>query len=197
MAEAMGPHNRTHAWANLSDALVARGKWDEVIELAHRTARLVIEEKASAFCSSAATILRDGAVARALRGEREEALALIRAMPTNDIDIDLAAAVPRALLGLPSPETDTKLAAQRWPWWEWIEATFRAVILGRPDEADRALAAMGLITTHSVLGRAFAESVREAISELRSGPPAKYASLQRIGFTGWVDILRRRVDAEY
>jgi hypothetical protein len=154
-------------------------------------------EKASAFCRMGAGILRSGALAHALAGQREETLRLIRAMPTTDIEIDLVAAAPRALLGFPSPETDVKLHEKRWAWWEWEEAVYRAVILRRADDAEEALGQMWRITGTCVAYRAFAESVREAITELRGGPPATYEALRRIGFTGWIEILRRRVDAEY
>lgn len=197
LAEPMGPHNRTHAWSFVSDMLIARGDWDAVIELAHRTARLIADEKESAFCRAAASVLRDGAVAHALRSEREEATALLRAIPTNDVQIDVVAAVPRALLGLNSPETDKEFASRRRTWPEWLDAAFRAVILSRPDAAERAVREMGRMTTSSVLGRAFAEAVREAVAELRGGPPATYEALRQIGFVGWIEILRRRADAEY
>ncbi len=197
LAEPMGPHHRTHAWTYVSDVLVARGDWDAVIALAQRTARLIVEEKASAFCRAAARVLRDGAIAHALRSEREEAMALLRVMPTNDIPIDIVAAVPRALLGFASPETDREFLTRRSPWWEWLDAAFRSVILGRPDDAEHAVREMGPATTTSALGRAFAEAVREAAAELRGGPPAQYEALRRIGFIGWTEILRRRADAEY
>jgi len=197
LAEPMGPHNRTHAWSFVSDMLIARGDWDAVIELAHRTARLIADEKASAFCRAAASVLRDGAVAHALRSEREEAMALLRAIPTNDVQIDVVAGVPRALLGLNSPETDKEFASRRRTWPEWLDAAFRAVILSRPDAAERTVREMGRMTTSSVLGRAFAEAVHEAVAELRGGPPATYEALRQIGFVGWIEILRRRADAEY
>jgi hypothetical protein len=197
LAEPMGPHNRTHAWANGTDVYKARGEWQRVIEVAQRTARLVAENKASGFCRAAATIIRDGAIAHALAGEREEASALIRAIPTSDVDIDLTAMVPRALLGYPSPETDRKLRERPWGWWEWAQAAMRAVVLRRADDAEEALRRMGAITENSSVHSALAEGVREAIAELRGGPPATYAALQRIGFLGWIEILKRRVDAEY
>jgi len=196
LAEPMGPHNQTHAWTYVSDTLVARGDWDAVLGLAHRTARLIAAEKASAFCYAAGSVLRDGAIAHALRGDREEALALMRAIPTNFVRIDVMAAVPRALLGLASPETDREFASPR-PWWDWIHAAFRAVILGRPDDAERAAHEMGRMTTTSALGQAFADGIHEAATELRGGPPASYDALRRIGFVGWIEVLRRRADAEY
>jgi len=197
LAEPMGPHHRTHAWTYMSDLLVARGDWDDVIALAQRTARLIAEEKASAFCRAAARVLRDGAIAHALRGEREEAMGLLRVIPTNDVLIDVVAAVPRALLGFASPETDREFATRRAPWWEWLDVASRAVILSRPDDAERAVRKMGVATRTSVFGRAFAEAVREAAAELRGGPPATFEALRRIGFVGWTEILRRRADAEY
>jgi class 3 adenylate cyclase/tetratricopeptide (TPR) repeat protein len=197
LAEPMGPHNRTHAWLNLSEVYKARGDWQNLIDVAQRTARLVTESKASGFCTAAATTIRDGAIAQALAGQREEAIALLRAIPTSDIEIDLIAMVPRALLGSPSPESDKRLGEKPWGWWEFAQAAMRAVILGRPDAAEDALRRMGPISENSILYRAFAEAVREAIAGLRGGPPATYDPLRKIGFTGWVEILKRRVDAEY
>jgi hypothetical protein len=197
LAEPMGPHNRTHAWSNLTDVYKARGEWQKLIDTAQRTARLVTENKASGFCTSAATTIRDGAIAQALAGRREEAMALLRAIPTSDVEIDLVAMVPRALLGFPSAESDTKLKEKPWGWWEFAQAATRAVILRRPADVEEALRRMGPIAENSVAYRAFADAVREAIAELRGGPPATYEALRNIGFTGWIEILRRRVDAEY
>jgi hypothetical protein len=71
------------------------------------------------------------------------------------------------------------------------------LILGRPDDAEEALRQMGPITENAALYRAFADAVREGIAELRGGPAASYETLRGIGFVGWVDILKRRVSAEY
>lgn len=105
--------------------------------------------------------------------------------------------MPRALLGFTSPETDERLRTGTPTYLDWADAATRAVVLGRPDDAEAALEKMGIVTTRSVAYRAFTESVREAIAELRGGPPATYAALRKIEFTGWAEILRRRVDAEY
>jgi class 3 adenylate cyclase/tetratricopeptide (TPR) repeat protein len=207
LAETMGPHNRTHAWAGLSDVLVARGDWKRAVELGQRTARLVREEKASAFCRAAVGILRDGAVAHALRGERDEAIALLRAIPEGDVEGDVASGAARALLGFPTPEIDEKLStpgppetmihAGRWSWTEWLEEVFRAVILRRADEAERALAQLAPFVKGSPAIGALARDVGEIAAELRRGPPATYGALRTIGFVGWIEILKRRVDAEY
>lgn len=198
LAEPMGPHIRTHAWVILSHILYARGAWSRLIELSQRTARLVRDEKASAFCGSAVEVLQHGAVAHALGGQREEALALIKAMPRTDIvEVEIIVGLPRALLGLVSPGTDDRLRSGRPTWPDWADAATRAVILRRPDEAEAALAAMGPVTSRSVAYRAFAESVREAVAELRGGPPATHAALRKIGFDGWAEVLSRRVDAGY
>jgi hypothetical protein len=197
LAEPMGPHNRTHAYGIATQVHKARADWPEVIALAQITARLVKENPSSAFCNVAATVMRDGAIAHALAGRREEALALLQAMPTNDIEVDIVEMVPRALLGFPSPKSDARLHARRWGWWEWEQAATRALLLRRPDAAEAALREMGPIVDHAVAQRAFAHDVREAIRELRGGPAATYDALRKIGFTGWVEILKRRVDAEY
>ena len=197
-AEVMGPHNRTHAWDDLADLAFTQGRWQNVLDLAHRTARLVKEETASAFCRSAAGILAQGAAAHALAGQRDEALALLRAVPSTDIiDRDLVSGLPRALLGFPSPETDARLRSGRHGWWEWAEAAMRAVVLRRPDDADRALSEMGRIAETSPVYGALADGVREGVAELRGGPPPTFASLRALGLDGWAEILRRRVDAEY
>ncbi len=197
-AESMGPHNRTHAWDDRSDLLFARGEWQPVMDLAHRTARLVQDEKASAFCRSAAGILAQGAAAHALAGQREEAMALLRAIPTSDIvDKDLTSGLPMALLGFPAPQTDARLRSGKHAWWEWAEAAMRAIVLRRPDSAEDALAQMGPIVETAPVYAALAEGVRESAAELRGGPPATLASLRKLGLNGWAEILRRRVDAEY
>ncbi|MEX2045957.1 MAG: AAA family ATPase, partial [Chloroflexota bacterium] len=95
LATPMGPHLRTHAWNSLSQVLAARGDWPRAIELAHRAAELMTAEKASAFCRGGAEVLRDGAIGHALAGQRDEALGLLRAMPTSDVEIALVAAIPR------------------------------------------------------------------------------------------------------
>jgi len=199
LAEVMGPHNRTHAWGQAAELYAARGDWDKAIELAQRTAKLVREEKESAFCGMAGESLRDGAIAHALRGAREEALALVRLIPTNDSEVDAAvqASVPRAILGFPSPEADAHLGERRRGWWNWSEAVVRAVVLGRADDAEAALANMAPVTETSPAYRALAEDVRAAIAEMRGGPPARYEALRRIGFHGWADVLARRAVAEY
>src|SRR4029079_7520166 len=110
MAEPMGPHNRTHARNQASELYVALGEWARVKDLAQGTAKLLREAPGTAFCVAAANLLRDGAVAHALAGEREDALALMAITVTDEVERDIVLAVPRALLGFPSPETDAKLA---------------------------------------------------------------------------------------
>jgi hypothetical protein len=56
---------------------------------------------------------------------------------------------------------------------------------------------MGPITVNSSVQRAFAEAVGEATAGLRGGPTPTYAALRRLGLKGWIEILQRRVDAEY
>src|SRR5207248_6068720 len=73
MAQPMGPHNRTHAWNQATELYVASGHWAKVEDLAQGTAKLLREATGTAFCVAAANILRDGAVAHALAGEREDA----------------------------------------------------------------------------------------------------------------------------
>lgn len=197
MAEPMGPHNRTHAWNQATELHVALGDWAKVKELAQGTAKLLREATGTAFCVAAANILRDGAVANALAGEREDALALMAIGVTDEVDPDIVLAIPRALLGFASPETDAKLAEKTRGWWAWFHAALRAVILQRPDDAEIAIARMGGVVTRSVAYRALADGVREAVAEMRGGPAATYASLERIGYRGWIEILRRRVNAEY
>ena len=197
MAQPMGPHNRTHAWNQATELYVASGDWAKVKDLAQGTAKLLREATGTAFCVAAANILRDGAVAHALAGEREDALALMAIEVTDEIDRDIVLAIPRALLGFPSPDTDAKLAEKPRGWWTWFHAAFRAVILQRPDDADIAIARMGAVVTRSVAYRALADGVRDAVAEMRGGPAATYASLERIGYRGWIEILRRRVLAEY
>jgi hypothetical protein len=194
----MGPHIRTHAWLTLAEVRHARGDWPSVIDIAQRTVKLVREEKASAFCGAAVDLLQRGATAHALAGQREEALALLAAMPRTDTaEVDISAGVPRAILGLISPETDERLRAGKPTWLDWADAAIRAVILRRPDDAETAVKAMGVVTSRSVAFGALAEAVREAAAELRGGPPATYAALRKIGFAGWAEILARRVDAGY
>jgi hypothetical protein len=71
------------------------------------------------------------------------------------------------------------------------------VILQRPDDAEIALTRMGAVVEHAVAYQALAEGIREAIAQMRGGPAATYGSLRRIGYVGWIEILRRRVNAEY
>jgi tetratricopeptide (TPR) repeat protein len=198
LAEPMGPHNKTHGWDDQCDVWSARGDWPKVIEIAHRTARLVQEEKATTFCRSAAGIIAEGAIAHALAGRRDEAQSLLRALPKTDIvDIDLVSGLPRALLGFASPETDARLRATKHGYWEWAEAAMRAVVLRKPDDAEDALRRMGPVVDGSPIYRALAEGVREAVAEMRGGPPARYDALRELGLGGWIEILKRRVDAEY
>lgn len=194
LAEPMGAHNRTHAWAQATELYVARGDWARVKDLAATTAKLLREAKDTAFCGTAAGILRDGAVAHSLAGARDEAFALLALAPTADVEPAILTAIPRALLGLASPETDAALAAKGRAWWDWVGAAFRAVILGRPENAELALDAIATAAAHSVAYGALADGVREAVAEMRGGPPATYASLRTIGYVGWIEILERRVD---
>jgi hypothetical protein len=196
LAEPMGPHNRTHAYAQASDTYMGLGDWEKVKDLAQRTASLVREETGTAFCVLAASVLRDGAVAFALGGGADDAGAMMGLHVTKDIDPDILLAVPRALLGIPSPETDAKLAG-KVSWWTALQAAFRSVILERPDDAEAALARMATPAEHSVAYRALAEGVREAIAEMRGGPRPTYAALRKIGYLGWIEILERRVDATH
>ena len=56
---------------------------------------------------------------------------------------------------------------------------------------------MGQIVENSPVQAAFAEGVREAAKEIRGGPPGTYRALRELGFDGLIEILQRRVDAEY
>src|SRR5579859_7015118 len=197
MAEPMGPHNRTHAWNQATELYIALGDWPRVKDLARATAKLLRDSPGTAFCVAAANILRDGAIAHALEGEREDALALMAVYVTDEVDRDIALAAPRALLGFASPETDAKLAAKARSWWSWCQAAFRAVVLQRPEDAESAIARMGGVVEHAVAYRALADGIREAVAEMRGGSAASYASLERIGYRGWIEMLRRRVKAEY
>jgi class 3 adenylate cyclase/tetratricopeptide (TPR) repeat protein len=195
LADPMGPHNRTHAWAQATETYVGLGDWEKARDLAQRTAKLVGEETGTAFCSAAAEVLRDGAVGFALGGQADNARMLMGLHVTTDVDPDVALAVPRALLGIPSPESDVKLAGA--VWWDAVQAAFRYVILGRPDDAEAALAGIATPAGHSVAYRALADGVAEAIAEMRGGPRATYEALRKIGYLGWVELLERRVDPEH
>ncbi|HEV2249952.1 MAG TPA: hypothetical protein VGT60_05555, partial [Candidatus Limnocylindria bacterium] len=137
--------------------------------------------------------LRDGAIAFALRGAPDDARTLMALHVTQDADPDVMLAVPRALLGIVSPETDRKLAGAV-SWWTAVHAIFRSVILERPDDAAAALAGIATPARHSVAYGALAEGVGEAIAELRGGPRATYGALRAIGYLGWVELLERRLD---
>jgi class 3 adenylate cyclase/tetratricopeptide (TPR) repeat protein len=196
MAEPMGPHNRTHAWSQATETYIALGDWEKVKDLAQRTARLVREETGTVFCAAAGSILRDGAVAFALGGLADDAGVLMSLHVTEDIDPDVLLAVPRALMGIPSPETDAKLAG-KVNWWHALQGALRSVILERPDDAEAALARMATPAAHSVAYGALAEGVRETIAEMRGGPHPTYQALRKIGYLGWIEILERRVDATH
>lgn len=195
IAEPMGPHNRTHAWALATDVRVGLGDWESVKDLAQRTAKVVTEETGTAFCSQAAEAIRDGAVAFALGGRTDEARMLMSIHVTNDSDPDIALVVARALLGIPSPGSDAKLKG-KVSWWVAMQAALRSVILQRPDDAATALAKMATPSEHSVAYRALAEGVREAVAEMGGGPRPTYAALRQIGYVGWIEILERRVEPE-
>lgn len=196
LAEPMGPHNRTHAWAQASERSLALGEWEQTKQLAQRTAKLVREATDTVFCMMAASVLRDGAVAHALGGARDEARILMDLEVGPSVDRELYLSVPRALLGLPPSRTDATFVRDGI-WWDALRVAFRSVILRRPDEAEAALVKMSSAAEHSVAYRAFAEGVREAAAELRGGPPATYAALRKIGYLGWVQILERRVAPEH
>lgn len=192
-SEPMGPHNRTHAWAQASELSVARGDWDKVVALAERTAKLMREEKGSAFCTLAGAILHDGAIALALAGRREEAVELVNLIDdTTERDTSIRKGVPLALLGLGARHRD-EAAAVRLPWPDSVERCFEAVIRREPDAAERAVEGLGTAGQTAVAYRALAEAVREAISEMRGGPLATYDALRRIGYLGWIQVLERRV----
>jgi class 3 adenylate cyclase len=199
LAEPMGPHNQTHAWQQAVEMYSARGEWDKVLEYAHRTAALVRERTGAAFCELSARNLRDGAVAHALAGERDDALALLDLITlTTDPQPELRASLARSMLGLASPRADEILAVkgEGW-WWNWLLAAVRAVIAGDADDAERALGHVPDAALGAAMLGALVDGVREATNELRGGPPATYQALRRIGYHGWIDILKRRIDAEY
>ena len=195
LADPMGPHNRTHSWAAATETYVAFGDWAGVQRWAQRTAKLVREETGTVFCGLAANALRDGAIAFALAGRPDDAKTLIGLRVTNDVDPAVVMAVPLALLGMPSPETDTKLAGTI-SWWAAMQAALRNVVMRRPDDAERVLAWMEVPAAHSVAYRALADGVREAVAEMRGGPRATYSALREIGYLGWVEILEQRVEPE-
>src|SRR4029077_12134605 len=122
----------------------------------------------TAFCVLAASVLRDGAVAFALGGHTDDARMLMDLRATDDVDRGVLLAVPLALLGIASPETDAKLAG-KVSWWSALQAAFRSVILERPDDAEAAVARMATPAAHSVAYRALADGVREAVTQMRGG----------------------------
>ena len=189
IAEPMGPHNRTHAWQNACEMYLARGSWADISDLAQRTAKLIAEERSSAFCVMAALVLQLGAAAHALAGRRDDALALLRLMSeTTDRDKPYRQAMPRALLGL-DPGIDL---AGEYPWYDQLDLAVAAVARSRPADALMAIEKMAKGAQSSRPYLAFIESVREVVEELRGGPPATYEALRKVGYVGWIDLLRHR-----
>ncbi|HEX4744236.1 MAG TPA: hypothetical protein VFW12_06155, partial [Candidatus Limnocylindria bacterium] len=193
VAEPMGPHNRTHAWQNATELYLARGSWTQIVDLAQRTAKLIVEERSSAFCLMASLVLQAGAAAHALAGRRDDALALLRLIDeTTDRDKAHRKAMPRALLGL-----DPGIGPEdRWEWYEELDTAVAAVALRRPDDALAAVERMAAGARTSPPYLAFIDSVREVVAELRGGPPATYDALRKVGYVGWIDLLRHRAEPE-
>jgi len=189
VAEPMGPHNRTHAWQNATEMYLARGSWAEIVDVAQRTAKLIVEERSSAFCLMASLVLQAGAAAHALAGRRDDALSLLRLIDeTTDRDKAHRKAMPRALIGL-DPAIDPE---DQWEWYEELDKAVAAVALRRPDDALAAADRMAAGAQTSPPYLAFIDSVREVVAELRGGPPATYDALRKVGYVGWIDLLRHR-----
>lgn len=189
VAEPMGPHNRTHAWQNAADMYLARGSWAEIGDLAQRTAKLIVEERSSAFCVLAALVIQAGAAAHALAGRRDDAQALLRLIDeTTDRDVAYRKAMPRALLGL-DPGIDPQ---GQYPWFDQFDLAVAAVARRHPDDALAAVEKMAKGAQTSPPYLAFIESVREVVAELRGGPPATFDALRKVGYVGWIDLLKHR-----
>ncbi|MGH2378826.1 MAG: ATP-binding protein [Candidatus Limnocylindria bacterium] len=191
----MGPHLRTHADVYAAYAALARGDWAEVERIAHATARLVEEAAATRFCGSAGMTVAVGAASHAKAGRFDEARALVRTLDARGYDWSEQSPVARpfalALTGAsvvpPAPSENL--------------APFVAFVAVARRDHDRALKAAAALERASAGGarfyRALADAVLEEVAADRGGPTPEHAGLLQIGYVGWSDLLRRRVDAEY
>jgi hypothetical protein len=187
MSRRMGPHLRSHADLYAAQAAVARADWAEVIRLAAETDRVMRSSPATAFCSSAGTVLAYGAVAEARRGHPEETRSLaqrIRATTSEEQGVRDLIAFALVLLGDP---IDAELLA----------GPTGAVTAVAARSHERALAIAGDLATQARGGARFwaalAEAIREEVTRDRGGPEPKHAALRAIGYVGWSELLGARV----
>ena len=186
MSRRMGPHLRSHADLYASQAALARGDWADVIRLALETDRVMRSSPATAFCSSAGTVLAYGALAEARGGHREEARALaqrIRTTTSEEQGIRDLIAFALVLLGEP---IDVGLLA----------GPTGAVTALAARSHERALAIADDLETQARGGARFwaalAEAIREEVARDRGGPEPKHAALHAIGYVGWSELLSSR-----
>jgi class 3 adenylate cyclase/tetratricopeptide (TPR) repeat protein len=187
MSRRMGPHLRSHADLYASQAAVARADWLEVIRLALETDRVMRTSPATAFCSSAGTILAYGALAEARGGHAEETRALaqrIRATTSEEQGVRDLLAFALVLLGGP---IDADLLA----------GPTGAVTALAARSHERALAIADELDTQARAGARFwaalAEAIREEVAHDRGGPEPKHEALRAIGYVGWSELLSARV----
>jgi hypothetical protein len=183
----MGPHLRSHADLYASQAALARADWAEVIRLALETDRVMRSSPATAFCSSAGTVLAYGALAQARAGHPEETRSLaqrIRATTSEEQGVLDLIAFALVLLGEP---IDAGLLA----------GPTGAVTALAARSHDRALAIAGDLETQARGGARFwaalSEAIREEVAHDRGGPETKHAALRAIGYVGWSELLSSRV----
>ena len=187
MSRRMGPHLRSHADLYAAQAAVARADWAEVIRLALETDRVMRSSPATAFCSSAGTVLAYGALAEARGGHPEETRALaqrIRATTSEEQGVRDLIAFALVLLGEP---IDADVLA----------GPTGAVTALAAGSHERALAIAGDLEAQARGGARFlaalAEAIREEVARDKGGPEPKHAGLRALGYVGWSELVSSRV----
>ncbi|HUQ16915.1 MAG TPA: hypothetical protein VM070_03925, partial [Candidatus Saccharimonadales bacterium] len=192
LARPMGPHLRSHAAGIAGFASIAWGDWDALEAEGTGMAQLISQSPGTKFCPFAAYVLGYGGLAYGARGRTEEMRAQVRQIDALGLP-DGQTRIARALALLFSDEPLAELPAE--PSLDGAtEWALVAVVRGRRADAERLAERMAAVAATGGAGyAAVAEAVREELARDSGIPEPRHEALQRIGYRGLSELLRRRV----
>jgi hypothetical protein len=182
----------------------ARGKWEEVRQLAEEVEQVVTQNPHLGFCLVGASVLAWGAVGRVLTGSGLPGslrTVVDRMVPESPSVRASTLFLPYAMVG----QDDLFSAAReafhastgQWHRQEWdpyaVNLTMGLAVLERWDEMPPYLATLGRVSERGArLPGAVMEAVMEEQSRGKGGPSPVHASLRRLGYSGLSQIVSSR-----
>jgi len=193
-------HARGHALGLAARVLLARGRWDELVEMGEDIATLVRDNPSTAFCIAPAGGAAFGAIARLMRGERldpELRQLMVRLVPESSDVQDAMLLLPTAIAGDPSFGSLSRRAYAIDRVWDreitdstWTGLPIALALVGDRDALDRELVRL---RAAEAAGGKLAGAVADAIEGGRTGAPPDraHATLRALGYVGLSEILAR------